>query len=257
MTEVTTTSAPRRARANVKPARWFYPVMGVLLLALTVMGFRLFFFKGLSHPGREIPPPIRTLIIAHGVGMSVWIVLFVVQPFLIALKKHKLHMALGRVAAVIGAVVFLTGLFVGIRSAQVTPPEAVIWGLHPKQFMAIPMATMLMFGAFVGVGVWKRRRPAIHRACMFLGTLAAMAAAVSRIDVLSNLYIGTVWEKLFGPFLITLLFGAAAIGIRCALTRSVERVLVIGWVVLVLASGLTMAIAPTGVWDAFASLFVR
>lgn len=257
MTEVTTASAPRRARANVKLARWFYPGAGVLLLALTVMGFRLFFFKGLSHPGREIPPPIRTLIIVHGVAMSAWIVLFAVQTWLIASRNHRMHMTLGRVAAAFAAVIVLTGLLVGVRSAQVTPGDAVIFGLTPKQFMAVPVVTILSFGAFVGVGVWKRKRPAIHRPCMFLGTLAAVGAAVSRIDPITGFFAGTVLERAFGPFIGTIVIGAVLVALRCVLARSIDRVLISGMVVLTGGWALTMAIAPTGVWDAFASIFVK
>jgi hypothetical protein len=38
---------------------------------------------GKAYPGRELAPEIRTLLIPHGIGMSAWFLLFLVQPLLI------------------------------------------------------------------------------------------------------------------------------------------------------------------------------
>ena len=257
MTEASSFARPVRAMSKSGLVRWFYPAAGLLLLALTLVGFRMFYFEGRSHPGREIPPPIKALIIVHGLAMSLWIMLFAIQPFLIMVRKHKVHMAAGRAGTVLAAILVATGLFVGVRSAQVTPADAVISGFSPKQFMAVPVMTILAFGAFVAIGVWKRRKPAVHRACMFLGTLAATGAAVSRIDPLTSLYAGTVFERLFGPFFMTVVIGAVLVALRCALTRSAERPLIIGMVSLTLVWGVTIAVAQTGAWDGFASIFVN
>lgn len=256
MTDMSTAAPRRGLRSTSKPGRWFYPLAGALMLALTVLGFKLFYFKGLSHPGREIPPPIRTLIVVHGVATSGWIVLFLVQPLLVALRKHRLHMALGRLGAGYAAVVCILGVMLGVRSAQATPPEVVIWGLSPKQFMAVPIVSILVFAVCVGAAVWRRKRPAEHRGLMLLATLSIMSAAVSRIDALSDLYVGTGLERLFGPFLMTLVIGAVLAGIACAVTRRLDRLLVGGVAALALVSVLTMAVARTPVWDAIASIVV-
>ena len=73
-----------RAPARSNPARWLYPAFAVLLLVSTLLGFQQFYLYGKAYPGREILPQSRLLIIAHGVAMSCWIVLFVVQPLLLS-----------------------------------------------------------------------------------------------------------------------------------------------------------------------------
>ena len=236
-----------------KLARWFYPATGVAMLLLTLVGFNLFYFRGQSYPGRPIPEPIRALVIVHGVIMLAWILLYLVQPALVALKKRKWHMAVGRVGAVVGVGVLVSGLMLAVRSAAITPPDMVIWGMTPKPFMAVPFISVLIFASFVGVGVWKRRRPDVHRAAMFLATLSAISAAVSRIDALNALYAGTVWDRLLGPFFVSLLIGGVLVALRCVLARRVERPLVLGYGLLVLLSLGIVAVARTDVWDAFAS----
>lgn len=234
--------------------RWFYPFAGVAMLALTVVGFQLFYFKGQSYPGRPITPPIKLLVIAHGVSMSVWIVLFAVQPVLVGLRKRKLHMALGRLGAMLALVIVVLGVAIGIASARVSPPEMVIWGLSPARFMAVPLISVVIFGGCVAVGVWKRRKPDVHRAAMFLGTLATISAAVSRIDPLNALYAGTVFDRLLGPFVFSLLIGGVLVAVRCVLSRRIERPLALGYAGLVLASWGILALARTDAWMAFASL---
>jgi hypothetical protein len=60
--------------------RWFYFAASVALLVLTFIGFRMFYLEGRAFPGRPLTPPIRGLLIAHGILMTVWILLAVVQP---------------------------------------------------------------------------------------------------------------------------------------------------------------------------------
>jgi hypothetical protein len=123
--------------------------------------------------------------------------------------------------------------------------------------MAIPFFTVLIFAAFVSLGVLYRRKPRIHRSMMLLATLSVLSAAVSRIDPLNNLYIGTVWERLFGPFFLTLVIGVLLLITRCVLTRSLDRWFAIGLGALIVANALVMQIAPTAAWARFTSMLVR
>ncbi len=234
----------------------FFPAVAVLLIALTLVGFKHFYFEGRAYPGREITPPIRALVITHGVVMSAWLVLFLVQPLLIASGKARIHMKVGRVGAVLALAVLASGLYIAVQSARVSPPDNRIWGLLPKPFMAIPFLAAVLFGAFVGVGIWQRRRREIHRPMILLGTLAAMSAAISRIDPISNLYLGTRWEAVFGPFFATAILAGVLLLAWCAITRSIDRWFALGFLALTTGFALIMQLANSSAWDRFASLFV-
>src|SRR5512143_1036283 len=181
-------------------ARLFYTGAAALLLILMVLGFQQFYLHGKAFPNRELTPPIRTLLILHGTAMSAWMLLFLAQPLLIVSGNRRVHMMLGRVGAVLAACIVFLSLRVGIEAARVNPPDMKLWGLVPKQFMAIPVISILIFAVFVIVGVWNRRRPEVHRPMMLLGVLAVVPAAVDRIDAIRSLYSGTVWGTIFGPF---------------------------------------------------------
>lgn len=253
---VATTPRSSKTAPSSKPNRFFYTLAAVFLLLLGFVGFSKFYLHGQAYPGREIAPPIRSLVILHAIAMSAWLLLFVAQPLLIARNHRRTHMALGRVGAMLAAAIIILGIGLAIQSTKLIPPEAIIWGLSPKQFMAVPLGTIAMFAGCVGLGVFYRRRLEIHRPMMLLATLSAVGAAVSRIDFLNHLYGGTIWERLFGPFFITLLIGVVLLFIRCVIIRSLDRWFAAGLAGLIVVSILIMQCAPTVIWNRFASLLV-
>ena len=237
-------------------ARLFYTGAALILLVLMLTGFQHFFLHGKAYPGRDIAPPIRSLIILHGITMSAWILLFLVQPLLIVSRNHRIHRSLGKIGAALAALIFILGWNAGIEATRIAPPDMIIWGLTPKQFMAVPIISVVIFVGFVAVGVWHRRRPAAHRPMLLLASLAAIPAAVSRIDAISALYRGTVWETLFGPFFGTLIVGALLLLVKCLLTRSLNRWFALGYAGLILASALIMQGAKTDAWDRLATFLL-
>lgn len=248
---MTSSSAPTRA------GRLFHAGAAAFLILFVVWGFHHFYLQGRAYPGRPLTPPIRTLVILHGLAMAAWMILSLVQPLLILSNKRRVHMALGKVGAGVAALIVILGFKLGIESTRVAPPDAKIWGCTAKQFMAVPIISITIFGGLVAAGVIYRRRPAVHRPLMLLATLAALPAAVSRIDAISSLYLGTIWERLFGPFFATLLLAFILLGVKSLLSRSLDRVFAIGCAGLVAASVFIMQIAPTGAWDSFAGFLLR
>ncbi len=238
-------------------ARHFYTGAAALLLVLMVLGFQQFYLHGRAYPGRPLTPPIRTLVILHGIAMALWMVLFLVQPWLIAVRNRRAHMLLGKLGAALAVVMVILGFRLGVESARVNPPDMHLWGLTPKQFMAVPVISILTFAVLVAVGVWKRRRPAIHRPVMLLSVLAVMPAALDRIDAIKSLYEGTVWGTLFGPFFSTLVVGVLLVGAKWLLTRSLDRYFAIGFAALTAISIGIVQLAPTRAWDSIAGFLLR
>ncbi len=237
-------------------ARLFYSASALVILVLVVIGFRHFYFEGAAHPGRPITPPIRMLIIAHGVTMSAWLIFFAVQPMLVASGHLRAHMKAGKIGGVLALANLAAGSLLAVQSAKHAPPEFVLWTLDRAQFMAVPMLGIWVFAAFVAVGLWKRKKPATHRAMMLCGTLAAAAAGISRIDITNNIYMGTQLERFFGPFLTTLMLAFALLTIRCVLIRSLDRALAVGTLLLTAACVGTMFIARTDAWRSFAEMMM-
>jgi hypothetical protein len=238
---------------------YFYSIATVLLLVLVVVGFQLFYFHGMAypHPGHPLTPPIKTLIITHGVAMSMWMGLAIAQPFLVASGNRRLHMALGKVAAVIAACLVVLGIKLGIAACKFAPPDLMYGPMTPKQFMAVPVLDITLFALFVVAGVWNRKRPDIHRPVMFLATLAAVAAGISRIDFFNNFYAGTVWEKWFGVFFFTVAIAGIFLIAKCVVFRKFDRWFATGFAVMTVWFFLLNFLAMTPAWDGIAGFLLR
>ncbi len=113
---------------------------------LTLLGFQQYYLHGKAYSGRDIAPPLHALILTHATVMTAWIVLFLLQPLLIANGKRRIHMAVGRFGVVLAAGVIILGLWVGIQTTRLKPPSVLVWGATPKQFMVVPVLTSVIFG---------------------------------------------------------------------------------------------------------------
>ena len=237
--------------------RYFYFIATVLLLGLTVTGFQLFYFHSQAYPGRPLTPPIKTLLITHGVAMSLWMLLAIIQPFLIASGNRRVHMALGKVAAVIAVGLVVLCIKLGIAAERIAPPDMMHGPLTPKQFLAVPVLNIALFALFVAAGVGWRKRPDIHKPMMFLASLTVVAAAIARIDFFNHLYAGTVWQKIFGNLFFTLVIGAVFVITKCAVFQKFDHWLVAGYGVMVVWFLMIAQGAATPAWDAIASFLLR
>jgi hypothetical protein len=244
-------------RGSHNRARLFYSAAAALLLLLAFVGFRQFYLYGKAYPGRELAPPIRTLLIVHGVAMSAWMLLFMAQPLLIVTGNRRVHIVFGRAGAVLAVCIVFMGLRVAIESVRITPPDTKVWELVPHQFLALPIFTILSYAGYVFAGVWNRQRPEIHRPMMLLSVLALMPAPMDRIDAIQNLYTGTIWGTIFGAHFSTLVIGLLFLIVKWRLTRAWDRWFAVGYACLVVTSALMMAVARSSAWEHFASLLLR
>lgn len=53
--------------------------------------------------------------------------------------------------------------------------------MTPLAFMIFPFGQVLLFAGFIGLGLWKRRRPELHRRFILLATICTLTPAISRM----------------------------------------------------------------------------
>jgi hypothetical protein len=251
------TASPTHLNSKPSGERWFYSIASIALLAFTFLGFQLFYLQGKAFPGRDLTPPIKPLLITHGVLMTAWMLLSVAQPLLVASGRKRVHMALGRVGGVLALGIVISGFMLAVRAARVNPPELRLFGLVQMEFLAVPLNGIVMFGGFVLVGMLNRRRPEVHRPLMFMASLAAVPAALGRIPPLNGWYAGTQLEYWLSAFVIALLVGIVLLGCKCAASRSVDRWFAGAFGVLAASWLLTAPIARTPAWEQFAMFLIR
>lgn len=244
------------ATPRAHSGRYLYVGVSALLFALTLLGFQQFYLHGNDPRGGELVASVRTLLIAHGSVMTLWILLFFIQPLLIVNRQRRLHISLGVFGVGLAAAVVILGPWSAVATARAIPDAVHAGGLDNRSFLAIPFGSILNFSAFVAIGLWQRRRPEIHRPMMLLGTLAIMGAATQRIGWLRELYVHTIWIRIFGPYLIPLVIGGAFFAAKTVLTRSWDRWLAGGYCALVLVDASILAVAHSATWAEIAGRLV-
>src|SRR5690349_1997749 len=95
--------------------RRFFLAVAILFPITVLIGFGpSYYLRGFF----TAPPIPSTLVHIHGLAMSLWIILFVTQVYLIRSTKIKLHQQLGIASVILAVAVFFLGLFAGIISAK-------------------------------------------------------------------------------------------------------------------------------------------
>jgi hypothetical protein len=129
--------------------------------------------------------------------------------------------------------------------------------MTPKQFMAVPVLDIALFALFMAAGILWRKCPDIHKPMMFLASLAAVGAAISRMDFLNHLYAGTIWERLFGLFFFTVVISGLFFIAKCVVFRKFDRWFATGYGVMMVWFLMVAQGAMTPAWDKIASFLLQ
>jgi hypothetical protein len=170
------------ARAVAKPQalkkdRRIYLWAAIALPLIVLAGFsRTYYLKGFFDT-----PPLTALVHLHGLIMSLWVLMFVVQVSLVAAHRTQWHRRLG----VAGAVLAFLVVAVGAKTAlTATGSVQTVPNLPPPLvFLAVPLGDLLVFGVLVGLGIYYRRKPDIHKRLILLSCGAILPAAIARIPI--------------------------------------------------------------------------
>jgi hypothetical protein len=120
-------------------------------------------------------------MLTHGVLMTLWVALLLVQLRLVAIGRTDWHRQLGT----FGALLFVAILGVGAATAIAMGRRGFspATDVTPLMFMAVPAVDLLVFGVLVATALWQRRRSATHKRLMVLATLAILAPAIARLPI--------------------------------------------------------------------------
>ena len=156
-------------------ARYFYPVAAAVVLLVVFVGFApSFYLKGHLGPARELPLLVRI----HGVVMTAWFLLLLVQAVLIRRGRTDVHRRLGYLGGFLAAAVAILASAVQLNA---TRDERARHGLLHVEGPAIGF--LLVFFILVALALYWRKRPEIHKRLMLIATLSLLGAAWGRFPV--------------------------------------------------------------------------
>ncbi len=153
--------------------RQFYPAMATVIAVLVLAGFTPSFYAR-DWSGAPLAVPA----ILHGVAGTLFVLMFVMQAWLIAAAREAVHRKLGVVGAAVAAVFVLTGIAVTVRLEQSHVGEAARVLAAHVWTNAAPLAA---FALLVAAAIWQRNRPARHKRLMLLAAVVLLPPATGRL----------------------------------------------------------------------------
>lgn len=237
--------------------RYYYSLASLLMLGLTLFGFYNFYLFGKAYPSRPLTPPIKSILIAHGVVMSLWVVLATLQPLLIAGRGRRAHRMFGRAGGVVAIAAVVLGVWVAIAATRVNPPGMVLFGLPTRQFIVVPLLAITLFAFFIGAGIALRKKPTLHKPFMFLGTLSVISASIGRIEIFNRPFAGTTLEYHLSAFTPILILGALLLAAKSLIDRNLDRWFAVGLTIIAVACFAGTHLSRTAAWDGFVLWLIR
>lgn len=158
--------------------RRMYTLVAVGAALIIFAGFaRTFYLKGMFDTA-----PLSPLVFFHGIVMTLWFTLFIVQVRLVASGHTNLHRRLGAFGAALFVLVLLVGFATAVGATRRGAPSPVPQ-LTPLMWLAIPLADLVVFAILVASALWMRRRPDFHKRLMLLATLSILTPGIGRLPV--------------------------------------------------------------------------
>lgn len=232
-----------RAQGLAQSDRLFFTAMGTAVAVMVFAGFaRTYYLSHWFAPPARMPHMTAALHV-HAVVFTVWILLGIVQPALIAHGRRELHRRLGGFAAGVALLVWLLGNLVSAQAMNVGYKQVG----DPFAFYAVTFFSMQAFAVIVLLALWKRRDAQSHKRLMLLSSAAILEAAFGRLPL--HIIAQTAPLSFYVGSEAILLAGI----VYDQVTRGrIHAVWLWGGGLLVVSQILRLAIMQTGPWLAFA-----
>jgi hypothetical protein len=239
MIMATIAQAPARIRAD----RLFYTSMGFAIAATTFWGFAASFYLSAWLVAPPTAPDWTSLLYVHGGVFSVWMVLMVVQPMLIASRNVALHRRLGYFGVAVAVAMVLVG-----NASAVAAMHGGFKGLgDPLVFYAVPFFAINSFAVAVFLAFRWRNRAETHKRLILLANVGILGAAIARIPV-EAIAAGAPFSFMFLPNLITV----SGMVFDWRTRGRVHPVWIWGGLAMLASQIAVFAVMGTGWWRAFA-----
>ncbi len=168
----------------------FFTGMSILLFAFVLSGFaRSFFLRAYFDV-----PPIPWYVYVHGLLLTAWFLLLLVQTTLVARGRTDLHRRLGIGGAVLAAAVIVAGLATSLLfPARAKLNDLSIVATSHGHFdlalttnvVVLNLGGLALCAGLIAAALYLRRRSAAHKRLMLFASLALVGPAVARAVTLA------------------------------------------------------------------------
>lgn len=195
--------------ARLNPPNRLYSYAALAVAALVFAGFARSYYLRVFLSARHLTP----LAHLHGLLMSGWIVLLIIQALLIAKHRVAVHRRLGVVGAALAPGIVLIGSLTIAAAIHRRFPGAGLMRFA-RIFVEFDGLSLWVFGALVLAAVLWRARGDVHKRLMLCATVALLPPAVGRIA--EHLVPGSDWN------LVIAAATTSAFALVCALSDTLR-----------------------------------
>jgi hypothetical protein len=167
-----------KSESKLRSQAKYYLGGGLVCVSLAFVGFaRTYYLRDLF--GR---PPLPWRLNVHGLIMSAWCALFVVQACLVAVRRPDIHRRLGLVGAGLAFVVVAVAAYVTINATAREVHARVIGQFH--FLFGFNLLNLVVFSGLFCAALALRRRPEFHKRLMLLALISLLPPAIARATLL-------------------------------------------------------------------------
>ncbi len=153
--------------------RPFYLGMSLLIAAIVIYGFGRTVDGSLIHPDFPRPP----ILFVHAAVYLGWVLLFVAQTALIALRRRRWHRRLGWIAFVVGGALPPLGIATALAMTRI---RSSLGDSDDVAFLAVAFYDMAAFTVCFGLAIWWRKSAEVHQRLMLIASIGLCVAALTR-----------------------------------------------------------------------------
>jgi hypothetical protein len=168
-------SIPTKLAHPSRPThRWYFTTVGIVAIMIAVAGFA----PSLVNPSARLGP-VSLLVIIHALLCTAWLLLFLLQSWLIAARHTVAHRRLGFASISVALLMLVVGYFTVIEQTR--------RGYHlsgdlqtqgdPAGEAVFPLGDLAAFTILFVAGIWNRRRPDVHKRLMTIATIGGLMPA--------------------------------------------------------------------------------
>jgi hypothetical protein len=222
---------------------YMFAAVAVLFAGVVVGGFaRSYYLRGL------IAAPLPSWIVhVHGLLMTAWVALFLVQTALISARRVRLHQRFGYAAIGLALAMAATGIWTAIRAAKYgsasVPPQ-----FSEPAFSIVPLGDIVLFALFFGGAIYWRKNAATHKRLMLLTVLNFLPPAVGRLPIGAIQAAPIAWLMgiIVGVTIVWAVFDRWRYG-------RVNRIFLAGALLLIASFPIRIAVMGTHAWLSFST----
>ena len=223
--------------------RRYYVGAAIASIVIVFAGFaRTYYLKGLFDA-----PPILELVHVHGIVMSLWFVVFLVQVGLVASRRTNIHRKVGVGGTILAALMVIIGVATAISAAR----RGVSPGPPPLVFLVVPLGDLFVFSGLVAAGISLRKKLSTHKRLMLTASMGILTPAIARLPFE---FIATGGPLVF--FGLTDLVILSVIAIDTVRNRRLHPAFGWGALVVIASQPLRLMLGGTVAWMRFATWLV-